>query len=252
MNREEPDSPFHLSTIATPEEVAAFEKSKTRDHCCDVSNFRIDISKGALNRWNRSAAVVFASAFVATGDYECENEKEIVAAFLSHTRTLRKKYRQRGLTQGQKLDMKKQANRDQRKISLYRRRHRTCSKYPPLRPHLAMLETFGVDGMSSDESETEDGVKRYRLLRKSWRPDPVTLWFRAMDAVAALTAKGRGNRFRLRMVSTKVDDSRAAPRGLPKNAYSSVWYANLGDFDRADLHRSEEDYWFSHTKSVWL
>lgn len=135
---------------------------------------------------------------------------------------------------------------------LYRRRHRTCSKYAPLRPHLKMLETFGVDGMSSDESETEDGVKRYRLLKKSWRPESVTTWFRAIDAVAALTTKGRGNRFRLRMVSTMTDDSRAAPRGLPKNAYHSTWYANLGEFDRADLHRSEEEYEFAHTENVWL
>lgn len=118
MKRDSYESPFHPETIATPEEVVTFEKSQRRGNCCEANNFRVDISKGALNKWNRSAALVFARAFIATGDYTCEDEEAIANAFMSHTRTLRKKYRQRGLTQGQKLDMQKQANRDQRKITV--------------------------------------------------------------------------------------------------------------------------------------
>ena len=115
-----------------------------------------------------------------------------------------------------------------------------------------MIERFGVDGMSSDESETESGVKQYTVLKKSWRADEVTLWLRGIDAIVALSTKSRGNRPRIRMVSTKVDDSRPAVQGLPQNAYNSTWYARLGDFDRADLHRSEEIYEFNHANSVWL
>ncbi len=116
-----------------------------------------------------------------------------------------------------------------------------------------MLERFGVDGMSSDESDTEAGVKQYGILKKSWRPDEVTLWLRGIDAVVALSTKARGNRPRVRMVSTKYDDSRSAVRGLPKNAYESAWYAKLGDFARADLHREEDEtYDFNHARSVWL
>ena len=125
-------------------------------------------------------------------------------------------------------------------------------KYPQLTRHLDMLERFGVDGMSSDESETEAGVKQYIILTKSWRPEEVSRWLQGMDAVAALTAKGRGKRFRTRVISTRRDDTRPAVRGLPKNAYSATWYATLGAFARADLHRSEDEYNFSHCDEVLL
>ena len=115
-----------------------------------------------------------------------------------------------------------------------------------------MLEQFGVDGMSSDESETEAGVKQYVILNKSWRPEEVSRWLQGMDAVAALTTKGRGNRPRMRIMSTRIDDTRPAVRGLPKNAYNATWYATLGTFARADLHRRDDDYDFSHCQEVLL
>lgn len=120
MKREEYDSPFHPSTIANPQEVAAFEKSTRRAHCCGIEDFRIDIDKGALNKWNRSASIVFARAFVDSGEYQCDDEDAVAAAFLTHVRTLRKKYRETGLTTIQIRHKQKRANRDQRKITVSR------------------------------------------------------------------------------------------------------------------------------------
>ena len=118
LKRDGPDSPFHPSTIATSEEVAAFEKSTDGRHCCTPQDFRIDILTGALNRWNRSASIVFAQAFVETGDYDCEDEEKISEAFMTHVRTLRKKFREQGLTAVEVRDRQKQANRDQRKVTV--------------------------------------------------------------------------------------------------------------------------------------
>ncbi len=118
MKREMYDSPFEPATIANAQEVAAFEKSTAGAHCCGVQDFRIDITKGALNKWNRSASIVFARAFLDSGEYDCDDEVAIAAAFLTHVRTLRKKFRETGLTAIQLRYKQKQANRDQRKVTV--------------------------------------------------------------------------------------------------------------------------------------
>ena len=118
MKRQHADAPFDSSTIATPEEVADFEKSRSGEHCCSAEEFRVDISKGARNKWNKSAAIVFARAFVESGDYDHEDEQQISEAFLTHLRTLRRKFREQGLTTVQVRDRQKKANRDQRKVTV--------------------------------------------------------------------------------------------------------------------------------------
>ncbi|EIW54269.1 uncharacterized protein TRAVEDRAFT_132465 [Trametes versicolor FP-101664 SS1] len=257
MKRATCNSPFPPSCLAAAEEVARFDG--TGNHCCDKDHFKIDISQGALNKWNKSASMVFARAFVDSGRFDCENVEEVAAAFTTHVRTLRKNYREQQLSADARHQLQSKANREQRKITVcvapplfFRRRH-VAMKYPQLAPHLPMLEQLGVDGMSSDESDSQNGVKYYRILRKSWRPERVTLWVRGFDAVEAISrpSNARGNQPRKRMQSTKVDDSRDAVKGLPRNAYDATWYAKLGDFAREDLCRSEETYSFDHCPAVW-
>ena len=113
-----------------------------------------------------------------------------------------------------------------------------------------MLEKFGVDGMSSDESVRENGEVRYRILKKSGRPDGVTRWLAGFDAVDAITRGKRGRKPHKRVVSTKIDDSRPPVQGLPKNAYNPAWYATIGPFDRTKLHRAQTDYSFNHCNAV--
>lgn len=113
-----------------------------------------------------------------------------------------------------------------------------------------MLETFGVDGMSSDESVRENGEVRYRILKKSWRTEEVTRWLAGFDAVDAITRGKRGRKPHKRVISTKIDDSRPPVQGLPKNAYNSTWYATIGPFDRTKLRRGQTGYSFQHCDAV--
>ncbi|KAI0367548.1 hypothetical protein BV20DRAFT_1037610 [Pilatotrama ljubarskyi] len=252
MKRGDAKSPFPPSCLASPQEVKAFNAGD--NHCCDKENFKIDISNGALNRWNTSASMVFARAFVECGRFDCDDQELIAEAFRTHVRTLRKNFLRQAEEEHVRKTAEKKARREQRKSTLFYRRRRVAAKYSQLKPHLPMLEQLGIDGMSSDESdEDSNGCKLFRILAKSWRPDRVTAWLRGFDAVDALTRdaqSSRGNQPRRRAVSSKVDDSRAAVKGLPKNAYNPVWYAKLGDFVREALCRSEDTYSFEHCESV--
>lgn len=115
LKRETADSPFDPTTLATPRQVKRWKKSKKGEFCCTEDNFRVDINSGALNDWNRSAAVVFANAFINSGYYDCEDPDLIAGAFVTHLRTLRKKYRERDRTVGEVQDAQQKARRDQRK-----------------------------------------------------------------------------------------------------------------------------------------
>ena len=109
------DSPFDPTTLATSREVKRWKQSKRGEFCCTSDSFRIDINSGALNNWNRLAAVVFADAFGQSGNYDCEDQDLIAEAFMTHLRTLRKKYRERDRTAEEVGDSQKKGRRDQRK-----------------------------------------------------------------------------------------------------------------------------------------
>lgn len=118
MGRPNADSPFPPTCLATPDEAKRFEQAGDGAHCCDLATFRININTGAHNRWNRSAARVFVRGFLQTGEFECEDDKKIYEAFMTHVRTLRKKYREIGMSKTTAKSKKKDANRYQRKVTV--------------------------------------------------------------------------------------------------------------------------------------
>ncbi|RDX39950.1 hypothetical protein OH76DRAFT_1366956 [Lentinus brumalis] len=270
LNRRHKDSPFDPSTLASKQEIEQFEKAVDPDHCCDLANFRIDIWEGSQNKWNFSAATVFAEGFINTGVYKCNDSHLVEEAFLSHTRTLRKKYRNAGLSATRvQAQLKKDARANRKGTvgtilahvdrahilhQLFFRRREVCMSYPQLARHLEMLELLGKDGMSSDETDSDrvaSGKKKYRIVKSKWRSDSVTQWLKGFDAVEAIMrTNGRGNVPRTRSISNKVNNESKVVPGLPRNAYDAFWYANVGEFTKAKTRRREEVYNFEHNELV--
>lgn len=110
--------------------------------------------------------------------------------------------------------------------------------------------------MSSDESAKENGVKQYRILKKSWRSPQLTAWIRVFDAinrenrVNPLTKTSRGAEPRPRFQSNKTDNRTPPVPGLPHNAYDQIWYNDLTPHKRLRVQAKKKAYDFTHTPEI--
>jgi hypothetical protein len=90
----------------------------------------------------------------------------------------------------------------------------------------SLVETLGKDGMSSDESEHEDGdVQVFRLKKMSWRAD-VSHEMHIIDQqrlAGAANFTPRGSKPAKRFRNTNRESSRKAIEGLPRALYNSLW-----------------------------
>lgn len=62
-----------------------------------------------------------------------------------------------------------------------------------LHRHVHLIRHLGPNGMSSDESDIENNVTTYRIMKREWQSSIVTTWLRQIDAVARslkITAAG--------------------------------------------------------------
>ncbi|OSC96551.1 hypothetical protein PYCCODRAFT_1378950 [Trametes coccinea BRFM310] len=257
MNRPDRHSPFDLTLVPTAEEVKNYDRRRD-GHCCTTDRFRPDLNGTPASEWNKSCITVFAQSFVDSDEYECGDIPAIKKMFQTHLRHLARKYRRDISGEENKKRLRKQANRDERKRNLYNRRYTAALSYTALKPHVAMLERLGVNGMSSDESCVENDVVHYEILVKRWRHPALTSWLRTFDAVyrklrfSETNRTTRGAPVHWRQVTTRVDNSRAAVHGLPKNAYNPDWLTTLQDMDLEDLAMEEDAYPFTHPPEVMM
>ncbi|KAF8576512.1 hypothetical protein K439DRAFT_1367045, partial [Ramaria rubella] len=66
---------------------------------------------------------------------------------------------------------------------LFSRRLGAVNNDLDLKQHHCALMKLGVERMSSDESDMEDGKEIYRISTKPWRAQAVTMWLSVMDCV---------------------------------------------------------------------
>lgn len=139
-------------------------------------------------------------------------------------------------------------------LQLYERRIRAALSRADTRHHTPMLHQLGTAGTSSDESDTENGVRKFHVKVARWRNPMLTAWLRTFDAIHRLnrygpfTSDGRGAPPRDRFDSS-ISSSGQAPSGLPINAYSELWLSRLPRYHREDLGTSPA-YDFSHSAEV--
>jgi hypothetical protein len=266
MRRPTRTAPF--PDLPSPAEVANWNPSHA---ACSAEALRPDLNSPPGTPWNKSVTEVFVQSFLSAGFFECTEPDTIAKAFSVHLRTLREQYVSQHLSPEARAERSKKAGRAERKRNvsanfkqvfplnaihqLFHRRRSVAIKYPELRHHVDVISSFGVDGMSSDESDHESGVPRYRILQKSWRNPRVTPWLRIFDAIHLHSRWGpigrvtAGSKPHTRVVSTEVDDTHPAVTHLPKNAYDTAWLDGLSEVDRRRLQPREE-YDFSHSRTI--
>jgi len=104
----------------------------------------------------------------------------------------------------------------------------------------SLVDTLGVDGMSSDESEVDEGGQRaYRVKRRIWRSKALEKYLRRIDKDYNRTnayGNGRaGKPPRVRKRPAYNDSAAEAIRGLPANFYDPNWLRKLGSWEKQDL-----------------
>ena len=95
-----------------------------------------------------------------------------------------------------------------------------------------MVHNLGQSGMSSDESEEEDGHTIYIIKARGWRSHAVSKRCKIIDrernSTSSLGGAPAGNPPRKRKRVTRPTlSSRDPVIGCPKNYYSALWVANL-------------------------
>ena len=116
-----------------------------------------------------------------------------------------------------------------------------------------MIERFGVEGTSDDESDHEDPAHpRYDICRLPWLSKEATNWKRTIDKVGILTKYKDASLHayrpgRQRSISGKKS-RRCYKSGLPLNAYDKDWLDQ--DPMRRTLVRATANYDFAHDPRV--
>ncbi|KIK13089.1 hypothetical protein PISMIDRAFT_119568, partial [Pisolithus microcarpus 441] len=131
---------------------------------------------------------------------------------------------------------------------LYGRRLQTAYEYKEIKDHaVAIVESLGQDGMSSDESDHEGhrGEATYYILDKDWRSKQVTSWLRMLDSLH-LRLRYNGNwqvtagawpHFRM----AGLKESEGSPvEGLPIDFYCRNWYGAQNAFMKEQLQAKNQ------------
>jgi hypothetical protein len=112
-----------------------------------------------------------------------------------------------------------------------------------------LLTELGPEGMSSDESDLDDGGRNeYRVRRMPWRSKEVERRLVQVDKDRNTTnaygnsRAGSQPRARTRRNAVKVSRRKATP-GYPLNFYDKSWYAALTKSQQHDLAPTEPIEW---------
>ncbi|KAL0959438.1 hypothetical protein HGRIS_014682 [Hohenbuehelia grisea] len=241
-------------SVPSRQEVHTWTTLRPSREACTEESFQPDLTSSPGTPWNQSHVKVFVKSFLDFGAYHCTNRDQLKKAFATHLKSLRRKYQKQQLTEARRKERQRKANREERKRNLFYRRLDVTRKYEHLRQHGHILRRLGVSGMSSDESDHENGISQYRVIQKHWRSPALTPWLRVFDAIHRRTRfgsanarrAGRGARPRLRVDGNGVNFRSAPVPGLPHNAYSHEWLLSLPRIDRDDLVVGNVAYDFSH------
>jgi hypothetical protein len=144
-------------------------------------------------------------------------------------------------------------------VQLFQRRRETAKLYTPLSKHIDILDTLGVDGMSSDESsfDPHTGQPTYTIVKPGWRHPDLHNWLKVFDQlhhrnhVNSWSLDKRGAFTHMRAGSHKIHQAVHAPPCLPVNGYDPKWLESRESlYVRHVLCPKEEPYIFNHPPDV--
>lgn len=255
---------------ASDEDIAAFEKDHTGGPVVGqpiMMHWKAPFSSD----WNRQAIFVLASAFLEQHSdcpFTIAQLKVLFSRKLERTRQewlntqamqmeeinvrraeAAKKRRQYSRLQGVSYPHSHLPVADGYVPQTYYRRGAIIDKYFDSNPAFwgqvqVIYDALGVDGMSSDETETErapDGLKKVRRVAKVWLSGTVSAMWENIESYHHHRLEPRkGNRAFGRICAPKNSSTAKAVRGLPRNLYNPLWWTSLILVDQQHMEPMEE------------
>ncbi|KAF8880278.1 hypothetical protein BD779DRAFT_1675976 [Infundibulicybe gibba] len=236
---------------------------------CTLDHFRVDLLGKPHSPWNRSAARVFADAFIHAHNLDRTPDAidDVSRCFFSRIKSMKAKSKLKLSGSVVINEHSRTGRRHQRKRNLFVRRLETAQLHPRLQKHVHMLQRLGTDGMSSDESEDEDthirsaarlDNPRFKILEPRWRARQLTIWLRVIDSIHLVSRRcgdksARGAYPRLRISNERAPEyskSKKFVKGLPENAYDTIWLHEQYDA-YVNVRPSPERYDFNHSGELF-
>ncbi len=123
---------------------------------------------------------------------------------------------------------------------------------------MPVLEKLGASATSDDESDHEDGERRFRIVVPSWRSADLTKWLRVYDSIYSSTKfnyagrPSRDNWTRIRVPPHlgAPESQKKPPAGLPRNFFKPGYLDSLLRYERDALCVEEEVYPLQHTEEI--
>ncbi|RXW15759.1 hypothetical protein EST38_g10089 [Candolleomyces aberdarensis] len=231
---------------------------------CTVEDFRLDFERPPNAPWNKFAKKVFLDTLVTHEANKLAVFQPPLAylgkLYVSNFRNARTKFKWEMKTKSEKDEHRKQHRRNERKRWLYYRRIQAAKRFRDTMRHLPMIAAYGWEGMSTDESDHENGTggPSYVIMPKKWRHPNADQCLRTLDGLH------RDSRFRqdrrvtpgahphMRHLDGRSKPSvRTALRELPTGLYNPQWLGRLTDAAKEALGITETiEYDFSHTPEI--
>ncbi|KAL6300923.1 hypothetical protein BKA93DRAFT_739573, partial [Sparassis latifolia] len=232
-------------------EIEDFDPNK--GHCCTADRFRLDMEGKVKSTWNKSAATVFVDDFLAKYPGYRADAADTKRRWFVCTERFHEIYAelreskdeiQKGKVKHRRATRKDTVRRHMPIDQLFARRLEAAKRFfNSTNPDVEqLLMALGVHGMSSDESDHENGrgAPRYYTTNKAWRSAEAQQVLRALDSLhlygrySGIFEKTGGNWPHFRMTSLK-QSTRPVISKLPANCYAPWWLQQRSTFQREQL-----------------
>ncbi|KAI0082156.1 hypothetical protein K474DRAFT_1703167 [Panus rudis PR-1116 ss-1] len=262
LGRTNRDSPFPLTpTAAQIENLRRGIGGPTLDaFSLDLAGFRYQ------SEWNLAAAEVFAEQYLAQNSRKTDDRELVIDFFIRGLPDLCEQYRDiqtRRLPVDDERYIKMEA-RDARRVVNSRRNGTTQRRiavvkylHVDLEQYITLVDMIGTEGMSDDERVPgPHNPARFNIIGLTWRAKQLTNLLQSLDGLHNYSrfsndgALSRGSPPRDRRRSSRVDDQRPAPIGLPKNCYDHTWLESLSPIQRSRLRVQDKEINLTLSKNM--
>ncbi|RXW18468.1 hypothetical protein EST38_g7390 [Candolleomyces aberdarensis] len=197
---------------------------------CTIDDFKLDLQGPPGAEWNISAKKVFLRGLMDAKANDLSqykpSAKVLERLFVSNFKNARAKLKWQQMSEPQREITKQAHRRAERKRWLYFRRMKAADRFEDTKRHVPMIAAYGWEGMSTDESDHENGTggPDYAVLNKKWRNPNAAACLQTLDALHRDSRFKKNRRVTAgahpheRSLSHKMSTSRPVPR-LPSGLY---------------------------------
>ncbi|KAF8833546.1 hypothetical protein BDN67DRAFT_1017428 [Paxillus ammoniavirescens] len=211
----------------TDEEIKVFKNHMP--NCIQITpeNFRFDLNHKQTSPFNNCAKTVAAVEFlkrVKDDHYfyppipsKFLNQDYVVFMLHGQLKHLIRIYKELQAGPSKKTKRLIDTSWTTRKHQLYDSRLDVASSDPNLSRHVPLLKKFGISGISSDEGEGPQGLRKFKVLTPAWRSGALSGLYYQLDERCAV----------MRRVKEGHNMKAKVPPKLPLNCYDQEWYNSL-------------------------